>query len=113
MGAFLFVSWLVSLEGTTLAHELTGHNYANREAYNNPDVARMSHPNFGDQNLGEILFVEAIPTINVRPDSIHDVTISEAWAYVTEAVNSDPSIDVDYALNLFETELRNRIPGLE
>ena len=57
----------------------------------------MSDPSFGDQNLGEILFVEAMPTINLRPVSEYDVTITEVWNYVIEAVNSDDSMDTDSA----------------
>ena len=45
-----------------------------KEAYNDPDFAQMSDPSFGDQNLGEILFVEAMPTINLRPVSEYDAT---------------------------------------
>lgn len=112
-GAFKFVSWLTSLEGTTEARELTGNNYANKEAYDDPAFAKMTDPSFGEQNLGEILFVEAMPTINVRPVSLHDVTITETWSYVVESVNSDASLDVAGALELFETEIRNKIPDLE
>ena len=44
MGAYKFISWLVSKDGTTRARELTGNNYANKEAYNDPDFAQMSIP---------------------------------------------------------------------
>ena len=113
MGAYKFISWLVSKDGTTRARELTGNNYANKEAYNDPDFAQMSDPSFGDQNLGEILFVEAMPTINLRPVSEYDVTITEVWNYVIEAVNSDSSMDTDSAMELFETEIRNKLPELK
>lgn len=112
MGAYKFISWLVSKDGTTRARELTGNNYANKEAYNDPDFAQMSDPSFGDQNLGEILFVEAMPTINLRPVSEYDVTITEVY-YVIEAVNSDSSMDTDSAMELFETEIRNKLPELK
>ena len=52
MGAYKFISWLVSKDGTTRARELTGNNYANKEAYNDPDFAQMSDPSFGDQKSG-------------------------------------------------------------
>ena len=85
MGAYKFISWLVSKDGTTWARELTGNNYANKEAYNDPDFAQMGDPSFGNQNLGEILFVgSGMPTINLRPVSEYDVTITEVWNYVIE-----------------------------
>lgn len=113
MGAYKFISWLVSKDGTTRARELTGNNYANKEAYNDPDFAQMSDPSFGDQNLGEILFVEGMPTIDLRPVSEYDVTITEVWNYVIEAVNSDSSMDTQKAMELFETEIRNKLPNLD
>jgi multiple sugar transport system substrate-binding protein len=112
MGAFRFVSWLTSYEGTRQARALTGNNYANKEAYNDPDFAKMTDPSFGTQNLGQSLFVQAMPTINVRPVTAYDVTLSETWAYVVEAVNSDSSLDAAKASALFAEEIRNKIPEL-
>ena len=60
-----------------------------------------------------LLVVEAMPTINLRPVSEYDVTITEVWNYVIEAVNSDSSMDTDSAMELFETEIRNKLPELK
>jgi multiple sugar transport system substrate-binding protein len=113
MEAYKFISWLISKEGTISQKKTVNYNIANREAYNDPDFAQMSDKNFGKQNLGKILFVDAMKNIKVRPVSVHDVAILDTWNLVTEAINNDKNLDFNGAVKMFEQELRNKIPDLK
>ena len=111
--AFDFISWLISTEGTISQYETVQFNISGPGAYQDPEFAKLYNDHFGTQNLGEILFVKAMENIKVRPVSVYDVTINEAWNLVVEAVNNDSSLGVDGAVDLFETELRNKIDDLQ
>jgi multiple sugar transport system substrate-binding protein len=110
---FDFVDWILSKEGVIFQHNELGFNIGNREAFQDPAIAKMTSKHFGDQNLGEILFVQAIPTITVRPVSLYDVAIQDTYNLVIESINSNASMDVNAAARLFETELRNKVPDLQ
>ena len=56
---------------------------------------------------------KACPPIDLRPVSEYDVTITEVWNYVIEAVNSDSSMDTPKAMELFETEIRKQAAQLD
>lgn len=111
--AFNLVSWFLTEEGTKSQRETVRFNISNRQAYDDPEFAQLTEKSFGDQNLGQILFVEAMKNINVRPVSVHDVVITDTFNLVTEAINNDRTIGVDGALKMIETELRNKIPDLK
>ncbi|WP_313563437.1 ABC transporter substrate-binding protein [Ruminiclostridium cellobioparum] len=111
--AFNLISWFLTEEGTKSQRETVRFNISNRQAYDDPEFAKLTEKSFGDQNLGQILFVEAMKNINVRPVSVHDVVITDTFNLVTEAINNDRTIGVDGALEMIETELRNKIPDLK
>lgn len=110
---FQLINWFLTKEGTVAQSETVGYFISNKQAYEDPEFAQMKAEPFGDQNLGDVLFVKAMKSINVRPVSIYDVAITDTWNLVTEAVNSDHSIDFDAAAKMFETELRNKAPELQ
>ena len=110
---FKLVNWFLTKEGTVAQYDTVGYFIGNKEAYEDPDFAQMKAEPFGDQNLGEVLFVKAMKNINVRPVSVYDVAITDTWNLVTEAVNSDHSIGFEAAAKMFETELRNKAPELK
>ena len=111
--AFHLINWFLTEEGTKSQRETVRYNISNRQAYDDPEFAQLTEKSFGDQNLGQILFVEAMKNINVRPVSVHDVVINDTFNLVTEAINNDKSLGVEGALEMFETELRNKIPDLK
>lgn len=110
---FKLINWFLTKEGTISQHDTVDYFISNKEAYQDPDFAQMKAESFGDQNLGDILFVRAMQNINVRPVSVYDAALTDTWNLVTEAVNSDHSIGLDAAANMFETELRNKSPELK
>ena len=111
--AFQFLSWLISTEGTIWQYENLGFNISGPGAYEDPDFVKLYNDHFGDQNLGEILFFKAMENIQVRPVSVYDVIVNETWNLVIEAVNNDSSLDIDGAVALFETEIRNKVDDLQ
>lgn len=111
--AYQFASWLITKEGSIIQHDLLDYNQANKEIYEDEQYVHMENEYFGDQDLGEILFVKAVSTMNVRPVSPYDVTILDTWNLVTDTINNDPSVDTEYAMQMFEEELINKIPDLQ
>jgi multiple sugar transport system substrate-binding protein len=109
---FKFISWLISKEGAIWEHNNLNYNMANVEAFQDPSIASATNSYFGDQKLGEILF-GAIDTINVRPVSKYDVAIQDTFNLVIENMNSDRNLTAAQAIQLFETELRNKAPDVQ
>ena len=112
LAGYNFCSWMLTKEGTEKSYETCMYFNCNKEAYEDPEFAQMKIEQFGDQNLGEILFVEAMENIEVRPVTQYDVNINEVWSLVVEAVNSDASMDAAAAAEMFKTEVTNRAPEL-
>lgn len=111
--AFKFANWLVTKEGAIAQRKILGYNMANKEAYQDPEIVKFTTKSFGDQNLGEIFFVEAMKNLTPRPVSLYDVVIADVWNLVTEALNSDRNLTADAALKMFETEFRNKAPEVQ
>jgi multiple sugar transport system substrate-binding protein len=112
--AFKFINWITSKEGAAWQYNMSPPAcIGSRALYEDPAYAVMINPWFGNQNLGEILFVEAIPTLRIRPVSEYDVTITEIWSLIIENITNNISVGVDTAMKQFETELRNKIPDLK
>lgn len=112
LAGFNFCNWLLTKEGTVKSFETCMYFNCNKEAYEDPEFAQMKVENFGDQNLGEILFVDAIENIEVRPVTKYDVTINDVWTLVVEAMNSDASLNKEAAAEMFKTEVGNKAPDL-
>lgn len=112
LAGFNFASWMTTKEGCVSQYETVGYFSANVEAYEDPEFVNMKVDQFGDQNLGEILFVDAMENIEVRPVTKYDVTINDVWTLVVEAMNSDASLDKDAAADMFKTEVGNKAPDL-
>ena len=110
--AYDFVSWLDSEEGTRSQRDVVGYNISNVEPYKDAEFAALYDDWFGEQNIGELLFQQAMENIEVRPVSTYDATITEVWSMVTEAVNSDKSIDFESACSMFEEEMYTLAPEL-
>jgi multiple sugar transport system substrate-binding protein len=110
--AYAFVSWLNTEEGTRAQRDVVGYNTSNVAAYEDPEFAALYDDWFGDQNIGDLLFHKAMENIQVRPVSAYDATITEVWTMVTEAINSDTSIDYDGACEMFKNEILNMAPEL-
>lgn len=113
MEAYQFISWLISKQGTVTQHQVVNYNCANKKAYDDPDYAKMTDKNFGDQNLGKVLFVEAMKSMHVRPVSEYDATIEDTWNLVTEAINNDSKVDLNGAAKMFQTEMQNKVSDLK
>jgi multiple sugar transport system substrate-binding protein len=113
LAAFKLANWLVTKEGTVAQRNLLGYNISNVEAYDDAKFRAFTSKNFGSQNLGEIYFGDALKVLTPRPVSPYDVLISDVWSLVTEALNSDPNLKLDKALQLFETEFRNKAPEVK
>jgi len=111
--AFRLANWLVTKEGDIAQRELLGYNMANAEAYNDPKIMAFYDDNFGKQNLGAIFFGEAVKKLTPRPVSSYDVAIADVWSLVTEALNSDPKLDLNGALKMWESEFRNKAPDVK
>lgn len=111
--AFDFINWLATEEGTKVQRELVNYNTSNKAAYEDEEFAAYYDEWFGGQNIGDVLFNKAMDNIHVRPVSTHDATIMEVWSMVTEAVNSDLSIDLDGACEMFENEMYTLAPELK
>lgn len=111
--AYDFISWMNTEEGTRTQREVVNYNTSNVEAYKDPEFAALYDEWFGGQNIGELLFNKAMKNIQVRPVSTHDATIMEVWSMVTEAVNSDSSIDFEAACTMFENEMYTLAPELK
>jgi multiple sugar transport system substrate-binding protein len=112
LAGFNFCNWMLTKDGTVKSFETCMYFNCNKEAYEDPEFAQMKVENFGDQNLGEILFVEAMDNIEVRPVTKYDVTINDVWTLVVEAMNSDASLDAEAAADMFKTEVGNKAPDL-
>lgn len=111
--AFDFLNWMCSLEGCKTVYDVVNWNDSNPEMYEDPKYAQLYSESFGDQNIGEILFVKAMDNIKVRPISEYDATISDTWSLVIQAMTSDTSLDAAGAEQMFEEELRNKITDLK
>ena len=111
--AYDFISWMNTEEGTRTQREVVNYNTSNVEAYKDPEFSALYDEWFGGQNIGELLFNKAMENIQVRPVSTHDATIMEVWSMVTEAVNSDSSIDFEGACTMFENEMYTLAPELK
>lgn len=110
---FNFINWLLTKEGTVSQFQTVGFFIAGANAYKDPAFASLKSEFFGDQNLGQILFVDAMKNLKVRPVSVDDVAISDTWSLVVEALNSDHSLGYDKAVTMFQTELTNKVPALK
>lgn len=111
--AYAFLNWMASVDGCKIIHDVVNWNDSNPAMYEDPDYAHLYDENFGDQDIGEILFVKAMENIQVRPVSKYDATISDAWTLVTQAMTSDTSIDAAGGEEMFANELKNKIDGLQ
>lgn len=111
--AFRFINWLVTKDGAISQRQTVGYNMANKAMYEDPQYITLSDKNFGDQNLGQIFFVDALKNIHPRPVSAYDVIIADTWSLVTEALNNDRSMTADAAVKMFETEFRNKAPEVK
>ncbi len=111
---FNFAAWIAGDEGSVWQKEEFGYFYAAKAPYEDPTFASLTNPHFGDQDIGQLLFVDAFDTMQAaRPVSIYDVAINDAWTLVIEAINSDDSLTADAAFEMFSTELQNKIPDLQ
>ena len=111
--AWAFLNWFTSLEGCQTVYKLVNWNDSNPALYEDPEYAELKSDWFGDQNIGEILFVKAMENINVRPISQYDASISDVWTLVCNTMINDPSMTADQAAEMFEQEIRNKVPELE
>jgi ABC-type glycerol-3-phosphate transport system substrate-binding protein len=110
--AFKFVEWLLSKDAVMWMHEEYFYNRYNVEASKDPSLANLTNPYFGDQNLGTV-FYGAADTITPRPISQYDVIIQDTFNLVTEQINSQKTLTASEALKIFETEFRNKVPGVQ
>ena len=110
--AYAFISWLNTEEGTRAQREVVGYNTSNVAAYEDPEFAALYDDWFGDQNIGDLLFHQAMENIQVRPVSAYDATITEVWMMITEAINSDAGIGYDAACEMFQNEMYTMAPEL-
>ncbi len=111
--AYAFLSWFTSEEGCKAVYDTVKWNDSNPAMYEDENYCQLYSENFGDQNIGQILFIDAMQNIQVRPISQYDATISDAWTLVTQAMISDKSLDVTGASEMFSQELYNKIDFLE
>ena len=110
--AYDFISWLISDSGAIAQRNAVGFNITAPTAYDDPEFAALKDPWFGDQNIGELLFHEAMDTMQARPVNEFDATFTEVWVMITEAINSDPSITLEQASQMFEEEVYSLAPEL-
>ena len=111
--AYAFLSWFTSEEGCKAVYEEVNWNDSNPAMYQDENYAKLYSDNFGDQNIGEILFVKAMENINVRPISEYDATMFDTWSLVTQAMISDKSLTAEAAAEMYAQELYNKIDTLE
>lgn len=111
--AYDFISWLNTEEGTRSQRDVVNYSTSNVDAYKDPEFSALYDEWFGGQNIGELLFNKAMDSIQVRPVSTYDVTVMEVWSMVTEAVNSDKSIDFNGAYEMFKNEIHTLAPELK
>lgn len=111
--AYDFISWLNTEEGTRSQRDVVNYSTSNVDAYKDPEFSALYDEWFGGQNIGELLFNKAMDSIQVRPVSTYDVTVMEVWSMVTEAVNSDKSIDFNGACEMFKNEIHTLAPELK
>ncbi len=111
--AYAFLTWFSSEEGCKTVYDTVNWNDSNPAMYEDENYNQLYSENFGDQNIGEILFVKAMENINVRPISEYDATIFDTWSLVTQAMISDKDLDADAAAEMFSQELYNKIDTLE
>lgn len=113
MEAFELISWLISEDGTVIQNEICDSFSASSTAYDDSDFGVMTVVAFGEQNLGEVLFVDAMENIEVRGVTEYDTTLQDAGTLVYDALMNDFSMTLEDAIEMYETEVRNKAPELE
>ncbi len=111
--AYAFLTWFTSLEGCKAVYDVVHWNDSNPAMYEDENYNQLYSENFGDQNIGQILFVDAMQNIQVRPISEYDATMTDAWSLVIQAMISDKSLTAEGAAEMFQQELYNKIDFLE
>ncbi len=75
-----------------------------------PELAKVTSPWFGDQDLGNVFLNEIVPNIAARPMNFDDIVIHETLNLVTTALNNDPDMTAEDAMEQLKEELEMKLP---
>ncbi|MEX1028757.1 MAG: extracellular solute-binding protein [Paenibacillaceae bacterium] len=83
-----------------------------KQAYDNPEFAKWTWPNFGSQDIGEKYFVDIAAVTSDVSENVNDIILGDAMGIVLQTLTKDKSFGVDQALERVKKEIKAKEPKI-
>lgn len=110
-----YINWTIFGDGANVYREKLGYFVPRKDLYaeGNYDYSKDGDPYFNGQNVKELFFKTIAPTLKVRPVTQYDQQYGDVLGLIGAALEKDPTLTADKAIQNFKDELKKKIPELE
>lgn len=109
--AWTFIQWATTTDNGTKAAEDVIGIIVSRQANYKDGFPWEPDPFFKGQTPNTFLMENAAPSMQVRPISQYDSTLTDVMSLVTQDMTNNPNLTLDQAIQNAVTEMKNKLPA--